>query len=138
MNTPTLAVVVPLQDIYNRVRDHLLKQDRRAVDYEGGCRYRAENGDRCAAGCLITDEAYTSKIEQGILRTEDENISGDDDDAVRDRLVLEVLAKSLRQTDLTVSQRDLIREMQSLHDHTPVSAWAHELRAVADAFQLIP
>lgn len=45
------------------VRDHLLKQAKRAVGKDGLCKYRAEDGSRCAAGCLIPDEEYTEKLE---------------------------------------------------------------------------
>lgn len=46
------------QEIYNKVRDHLLKQGRRAAGLrfdEPACLYLNANGDRCAIGCLIPD-----------------------------------------------------------------------------------
>ena len=56
-------------EIFNQVRDHLLKQGRRSIaryshaySY-GDCRYRGENGMSCAVGCLIPDELYDPEIE---------------------------------------------------------------------------
>lgn len=50
------------QEIFNKVRTHLLAQGRKAS--EGGtCRYRTETGEMCAVGCLIPGYLYTEEIE---------------------------------------------------------------------------
>ena len=51
------------QDIFTTVYNHLIKQGVRAVDKGDACVYRAENGMKCAIGCLITDAAYDMEIE---------------------------------------------------------------------------
>ena len=60
------------QEIFDRVVAHFIKQGHRSVTVDqhapGGavpdCMYRAPNGDMCAIGCLISDEAYSPGIEQ--------------------------------------------------------------------------
>jgi hypothetical protein len=59
------------QEIFDRVVAHFIKQGHRSVTVDqhapGGavpdCMYRAPNGDMCAIGCLIKDEAYTPELE---------------------------------------------------------------------------
>jgi hypothetical protein len=62
------------QDVFNRVARHLLTQNARAVTMRfitgAGdsssipvCRYRTPEGLRCAIGCLISDESYSSEME---------------------------------------------------------------------------
>lgn len=51
------------QDIYTKVRTHLLKQNERATDEYGSCAYRGENGKKCAIGCLIPDDLYDYSFE---------------------------------------------------------------------------
>jgi hypothetical protein len=55
------------QEIFDTVAAHLAKQGRPAVsDAAGGCAYRGDDGAKCAVGCLILDEEYSSKME-GLL-----------------------------------------------------------------------
>lgn len=57
------------QEIFDTVVAHLRKQGRRAANLEGGCMYRAPNGDKCAVGCLIKDDEYIPCMEKnGVLR----------------------------------------------------------------------
>ena len=55
------------QEIFDKVVNHLMTQGKRAGilgdDSVFECRYRAEDGKKCAVGCLITDDAYTPDIE---------------------------------------------------------------------------
>jgi hypothetical protein len=55
------------QDIFDTVALHLITQGRRAIDGHH-CRYRAANGDRCAIGALISDEAYNPAMEGAAVR----------------------------------------------------------------------
>lgn len=56
------------QAIFDKVAIHLLTQNQRATSepyYEvTSCMYRARNGLKCAAGCLLTDSEVT-KIGEG-------------------------------------------------------------------------
>jgi len=62
-----------LQEAFDRIVLHLAAQGRRAM-FDGGCVYRAENGDHCAVGVLISDEAIAGweeyQIEMGNEVTE--------------------------------------------------------------------
>lgn len=52
------------QQTFDIVAKHLLTQGRRATNLDGHiCMYRAPNGDKCAAGCLIPDEQYVLSLE---------------------------------------------------------------------------
>lgn len=54
------------QDLFNRAVAGLAAQGfTRAVNSYGGCRYRADNGKRCALGHLIPDDQYSVEIEGG-------------------------------------------------------------------------
>ena len=50
-------------EISEKIRDHLINQNAKALNEYGGCRYRGNNGSMCAVGCLITDEVYTPDLE---------------------------------------------------------------------------
>jgi len=52
-----------VQEIFNKVSTHLLKQGRPARNSEGYCRYRTADGLSCAVGCLIPDEFYSPSFE---------------------------------------------------------------------------
>lgn len=53
-----------LQEIYDKVKTHLLTQNERSVDlYDFVCKYRGPRGLMCAAGCLIPDELYLPTLE---------------------------------------------------------------------------
>jgi hypothetical protein len=44
------------QEIYDKVKAHLLAQGRPAVDASGTCRFRDEAGRRCAIGALFPED----------------------------------------------------------------------------------
>ena len=51
-----------LQEVFDQVASHLLKQNLRCN--EGSvCAYRNSLGMSCAAGCLIGDDEYTGQLE---------------------------------------------------------------------------
>lgn len=52
------------QAIFDRVATHLAKQGHQARSERDGCVYLAPNGDRCAAGCLISKRLYRKKMEK--------------------------------------------------------------------------
>jgi hypothetical protein len=49
--------------VFYTVRDHLLAQNRRAVNDTGMCAYRGKDGTKCAVGCLILDDEYSTDME---------------------------------------------------------------------------
>ena len=55
------------QEIILKVFEHLIVQGERAMDGPQ-CVYRAPDGNKCAAGCLIPDELYSNKMEGSSFR----------------------------------------------------------------------
>lgn len=51
------------QQIFDTVATHLFAQGEQAIDGQGSCVYRSDNGLKCAVGCLIPDESYTTEME---------------------------------------------------------------------------
>ena len=107
-----------LQEIFNRVSQHLLAQGERST-YKGDCAYRGGNGEACAVGCLIKDEAYDPDIEG--LSTEHAEVR-----------------RALRASIGRVSGKafDLLAELQIVHDYTKPDRWPAELAEVAAKFNL--
>src|SRR5687768_12164409 len=58
-----------LQEIFNKVRNHLRQQGRAATNRYGSCQYRGDGGTACAVGCLIPDEKYRPEMEVLSLRS---------------------------------------------------------------------
>lgn len=107
------------QEIYNRVRDHLLAQGHKSEDDEG-CRYRAPDGSKCAVGCLITDEAYSFALERNIVTAP-------------------VVRFALNQSGIdTTDTWLLLRDLQEVHDELDPSRWAQELQRIAFQWKLTP
>lgn len=52
-----------LVELSETIRDHLIKQRRKSQSEYGSCKYRSADGDMCAVGCLIADDAYDAGLE---------------------------------------------------------------------------
>jgi hypothetical protein len=107
-------------ELIDYVTDHLLKQGVRSFDANsGGCRYRDDNGNKCAAGCLISDDEYNPSMEGSVWI----NI-------VRGHWGV-----------LSDTHADLIAKLQDIHDFADPSYWAGDLaklRAIAATSHLAP
>jgi hypothetical protein len=114
------------QEIFNKVHDHLLKQNARAskigLDGETQCMYRTPSGLTCAVGCLIYPNAYTPLIEG----------FGCHQQTVRDVLLASDIDASISNT------RYLLEELQECHDRVDVKDWASKLSEIAVKFNLTP
>lgn len=98
-------------DVFNYVKEHLLKQNEKSVDpWSLSCYYRAqkENGDvlMCAVGCLMDDNYYSGEFEN----------SSPSDSRVRD-----AIEKSIPNWTYNV---DLLSELQNLHDEHDPHVWS--------------
>ena len=51
------------QEIFDKVADHLFTQKCKCTK-DNVCLYRGDDGTKCAAGCLITDEEYKPAMER--------------------------------------------------------------------------
>lgn len=110
------------QQIFDRVAKHLLKQGARALETDGsGSVYYAENGNRCAIGCLIPKGRYAPEIEHCAV----------DDLRFRFPGYLEAIFGSRVSRNMP-----LLEELQRVHDMTEPSEWAGELAKTACKFGL--
>jgi hypothetical protein len=115
-----------MQEVYDRVAKHLLQQMRPAkeINPKTGkviCKYRVDNGDSCAVGCLIKDEFYRIYVEG----------SGVEAFFVQEALGYSGIA-------ITEEMVCMLTKLQRLHDTTVVENWALGLCEIAIYFGLIP
>lgn len=97
--------------LFDKVVDHLLKQNAKSETSPGGfCKYRGPNGLKCAVGFLISDDAYSTKLENNSPV------------AVN---VKEALAKS--GIDTSEDTLAMLCGLQRIHDRYEVSEWANEV-----------
>lgn len=112
------------QEIYDKVRAHLLKQ-RVKAENNNGCLYRGPNHTKCAVGCLIADEDYSPDMEGPTLGT----INSNDPSAKKVWI-------ALRNQEISSRSYDLLRNLQSIHDGTEPEYWERDLNVVAKHFRL--
>lgn len=108
--------------IVDRVTAHLLAQNAKALtlhhEGENACSYRAPGGLKCGIGCLITDAAYDSVIE---------NLTVDDNK------VLAALRRSGTIDDnFTRDDVSLLCWLQNTHDRLVVSDWPAALNEIRE------
>ena len=96
------------QDIFNKAAVHLTGMEGPSLDQDNdACAYRGKdedcefNGQMCAVGLFIADEHYDDDLEG-------QSISGGQ--------VVNAVAASWGQDDLTVEQLDLLTDLQNAHD----------------------
>jgi len=106
------------QEIFNKAAVHLMGMDGPSLDADGdACVYRGRHGSceydgglgelsgqMCAVGLFIADEHYDDDLEG-------QGISGGQD-------VVNAVAASWGQDDLTVAQISLLADLQDAHDET--------------------
>ncbi|WP_323016405.1 hypothetical protein [Castellaniella sp.] len=114
------------QEIFNRVLTHLRKQGHASFGSAGDngetCLYRGDNGDMCAVGCLITDEAYDPAFE------------GDD---ISEQRVLNAVETSIGR--ITKRQGELLMRLQRAHDFhldRGMGVWEGQMVCIAQNFNL--
>lgn len=143
------------QEVYNKVRDHLLAQGEQSAGMMG-CQYRAERSDgtvlMCAIGCLIPDELYDDGLEgmdvgyftavQAPKMVEDVDLE-----------LVQEIGELLGIWDVTNADRNwiqqpaetdadkmlhLLSDLQIVHDQTAEEEWLTALEAVAKEHGLTP
>ena len=99
------------QEIFKKAAIHLMGMDGPSLDQDGdACVYRGKdedcefNGQMCAVGMFISDQHYDDDLEG-------QGISGGQD-------VVDAVAASWGQDDLTVEQIRLLADLQDAHDET--------------------
>lgn len=113
------------QIIYDRVKAHLLAQNKRSYDDTGrfqgnGCRYRGPNGTKCAIGGLIPDHLYNPSFEgksvYGLISLFGTiNVFGDNLD-----------------TDAR-----FLHDIQGIHDSYDPDEWPDQLNEFAERYELL-
>jgi len=99
------------QEVFDQVAAHLLKQNAQSK-LNNRCRYRGENGMKCAIGCLMSDSEYNQEWEG-----------------------INVYILSC-QGMVSFNHRKLLRELQWVHDEFKPEEWPKELERVAKEFDL--
>lgn len=107
------------QEIFNKVKAHLLSQNARSVKGTV-CRYRGTRGLKCAAGILIPDSEYTESMEGEGWPSNQEMLA----------------CSSLRGIAEKLRHNNLIRDLQIVHDSYDPMRWPIELKAVAMRYEL--
>lgn len=110
-STPTLANINEFSpgEILSFIGINMLKQGCMSVKY-GGCKYRGDNGTKCAIGFLIPDEIYTPRLE-GYTNARD-------------------LIAKLCYSELKDVIYDLLDDLQTLHD-SGIKSWREGLLDIA-------
>jgi len=117
-----------LQEIFTKVKAHLLAQDVKSVDGGGGgrCAYRGDGGTKCAVGCLIKDGVYCPELEGHSVTRH----------PVQAALIASgVLSDTFRQTESSPALR-LLRDLQLVHDEHWPDEWPVGLALTARNFDL--
>lgn len=100
------------QEIFDKVSNHLLTQNKRSIR-ETQCLYRYGNL-KCAAGCLIPDSEYDSKMEY--KRVSHLNYFYD--------------------FGYSIAEIKLIERLQIIHDNHFIYSWKEKLINLANEYSL--
>ena len=108
------------QQVFDQAAKHLLTQNAKALAWSCECQYRLELNDctilKCAVGCFIADDEYSSEIEGEIYGSKN---------------FVEFFGFKGKAPHLT-----LLRSLQNLHDKYPASTWKERLEQIALDFNL--
>lgn len=114
-----------LQTIFDTVSNHLLTQNQTAM-IGGSCRYRGDNGLKCAVGCLISDSDYCLEIEGVIIK---------DTDVSFGKTLKNILLRN--QIDMEkLEVVSLLIDLQKIHDAVEPWNWKVRLKSVAENHRL--
>lgn len=124
MKPITLATLpdATAQEVFDWVVSNLLRQGKKSLDDRECCRYRGNDGLKCAAGWCISDDEYA------VVGNRFENV-------VWGAWGRETL-RLLPHPDL--AHNKLIRDMQRAHDDNPVTSWHSIFKQLAEEHGLDP
>lgn len=105
------------QELFDRISKHLLKQNAKSIGI-GGCRYRGDNGLKCAVGAIISDKRYSEKIEETNVYNQE----------VADCLPVRYQGRG---------SIEFLAKLQKLHDQLPVDLWKQRLEEIAKDENLV-
>jgi hypothetical protein len=108
------------QELFDKVKNHLLTQSAKSEDVLGQCLYRGPNGLRCAVGVVIDDNWYSTDLEgKGAYNPK----------------ITSLLRNNLK---FTFNQVTILKRLQIIHDERQVKNWPFELKKAALDFNLNP
>ncbi len=110
------------QEIYDKVKNHLLTQNAKAQDLDDTCVYLAEDGMKCAAGCLISDGLYNTNLENHVVGLDPTG----------------VVASVLVASGVPPEALPLVQRLQQVHDTKSSTTWAENLARIAVEYGLTP
>jgi len=115
------------QEIFNKVCEHLITQNKQALHDDASCMYHAANGLKCAVGCLISVENYDPCFEENNIDNLLDNFHGG--------------AMNKKLYGMIKTNRELLQKLQHIHDGAEGAVpenWAWHLRALAAERHLTP
>lgn len=116
------------QELFDTVAKHLLTQKQPAYE-DSMCKYRTKSGLKCAAGCLIPDDKYDSRIEKGTVATHaDDPINFGWGSVTKHGFDNYKFFKDLVGTEANLL---FLYELQKIHDNCVPSDWAEKLKRLA-------
>lgn len=109
------------QEVYDKVKAHLLTQNAKSISKDGDCKYRMiRSTKRCAIGCLIPDELYSKDLEgEGVY-----TLAQDEELGLKDFFA-----------GVSI---DLLVDLQCMHDGDKPSKWPTILNEIAKDYGLTP
>lgn len=125
-----------MQDFFNKTREHLLKQNKRAFptpeDLKQNrefkptqCVYRSSNGLKCAIGVHIPDGHGAQLSHLGV----EEMLEVNPD-------LYEVFGVEMTEGGPDSEDIDFLEDLQILHDDTPPAGWDKDLKELAERWGL--
>ena len=102
-----------MQEAFDTVVTHLLTQNAKSVGVRStsSCKYRGEQGMKCAVGCLIADEHYHPDLED--MSSSNSGVE-----------------TAIRKSGYVVDEK-LYRRLQRVHDNIDVKFWPGHLEMAA-------
>lgn len=120
MNLREAITTASLQEVYDTVSAHLLKQNDKALNYRNRCAYRGADGKTCAVGCLISDDEYRLAFEGKRVSAIASFWFGENTPRV------------------SAANVKLLTSLQRIHDSSPTEMWRRDLQELARHFDLVP
>ena len=106
------------QEIFDTAVTHLRKQNRKSIDETKNCLYRGPDGTKCAVGCFIPDDKYSSRMEGESIDT-----LGKEYLFIRNLFSAEQICM-------------LLSDIQTIHDLSSVVDWESEFDELATSYHL--
>jgi hypothetical protein len=110
------------QDLFDHIVRHLFKQHAKSLytDVNGSsrCKYRGEEGRKCAVGCVIDDSIYDPSMEH------------------KDIYALMVEIRKSIGRELFSSDFGVLTNLQGVHDGAMVHEWPRQCMKVAETHGL--